>query len=174
MSEVMPDRMLQAALRYVNRRGWPVFPLQSIREGVCTCSAGPKCGSNSGKHPRTKHGLYDASTDERQIREWWTRWPDANIGVPTGAISGLLVLDIDPRNHGDDSLAALLHQFGSLPPTLEALTGGGGRHIVFQYPATGGPISSGRLEDGIDVKADGGYIVVAPSLHLSGNRYTWQ
>jgi len=163
--------MVNAALKYADH-GWPVFPLHTIENGRCTCSAGARCGSNSGKHPRTKHGLHDATADERKIREWWKRWPDANIAVPTGAISGLTALDIDPRNGGEESLAALLHEFGPLPDTLEQLTGGGGRHIIFKHP--GGTVPSRPLRDGIDIKADGGYIVVAPSLHKSGRRYVWQ
>jgi hypothetical protein len=174
---VMPAtdaRMLNAALRYA-AHGWPVFPLHSIRnDGRCTCSDPDECGTNAGKHPRTEHGLHDATVDEAQICKWWRRWPNANIGVPTGAASGLMVLDIDPRHGGSESLEVLLRKFGPLPNTLEQLTGGDGRHIVLKHP--GGHIPSRALPGaiGIDVKADGGYIVVAPSLHRSGKRYAWQ
>jgi putative DNA primase/helicase len=84
------------------------------------------------------------------------------------------VLDIDPRHGGDASLTSLIEQYGALPETLEARTGGGGHHIIFEYPR-GSNIrnSAGRLGDGIDVRAEGGYIVVAPSLHASGRRYEW-
>jgi len=134
-----PDRvagdasLLEAALAYA-QRGWPVFPVYSLgAEGLCTCG-NPECTS-PGKHPRTAHGLDDATTDEARIREHWTRWPEANVGVVTGRVSGLLVLDIDPRHGGDDSLEELKRRCGgTLPETVEALTGGGGRHLLFRHP----------------------------------------
>ena len=108
--------------------------------------------------------------EEQQIREWWGEWPDANIGVPTGPVSDLLVLDIDPRNGGDASWESLVHKHGAPPATAEQATGGGGRHVVFHDP---GAVVPKELAPGIDVKGAGGYIIVAPSLHLSGQRYRW-
>ncbi len=64
-----------------------------------------------------------------QIQRWWRRWPDANVGIVTGAVSGLVVLDVDPRKGGGDLLAALEDVHGSLPRTVESLTGGGGQHF---------------------------------------------
>lgn len=130
----------------------------------------PGCGS-PGKHPRTPHGMKDASINDVQIESWWNRWPDANIGVKTGASPGSIVLDIDPRNGGAESLAELEAEYGELPATVEALTGGGGRHLVFQHP---GGKCAGEIAPGIDVKGNGGYIVVAPSIHVSGQRYRWR
>lgn len=105
-----------AALFYAQKLGFPVFPLHSVKNGVCSCGK-PSCDTNAGKHPRTPHGFKDASLEESEIDSWWQRWPDANIGIPTGKISGLIVLDIDPRNGGNDSLDALLEIHGPLPDT---------------------------------------------------------
>jgi len=123
-----------------------------------------------GKHPRTLHGFKDSSNVAEQIKEWWEEWPDANIGVPTGSASGLLVIDIDPRNGGDESWEALLAMYGRPPETAEQLSGGGGRHIFFRDPGVAVPK---ELAQGIDVKSSGGYIIVAPSIHLSGRLYAW-
>lgn len=165
--------MLKAALDYA-RHGWPVFPLHTIIDGRCTCAKGKDCGKDSGKHPKTEHGFKNAATDEQTIRQWWTLCPNANIGLATGKGSGLLVLDVDPRYDGDETLAELERQNGPLPTTIESLTGGGGRHIILKHP--GYPVKSGAgvLGPGLDVKADGGYIVAPGSLHLSGRRYEWE
>lgn len=145
-----------AALGYA-RGGCPVFPVRAD------------------KTPHTARGFKDATTDEEAIRSWWRRWPDAGIGIPTGEASGLLVIDSDPRHGGDAALCELIEAHGPLPDTLEAETGGGGHHIVFQYPE-GSNIrnSSGRLGEGLDVRGEGGYIVAAPTLHASGKRYRWR
>jgi putative DNA primase/helicase len=159
--------MLQAASWYA-ARGLPVFPLHSVCNGVCSC-AKPAC-THPGKHPRTSHGFKEATTDETQIAAWWGQWPDANIGMPTGEASGLLVLDVDPRNGGDDSLERLIAKHGRFPDTAEQISGGGGRHYAFRDSGITVPKS---LAPGIDLKANGGYIVVAPSVHFSGSLYQW-
>jgi hypothetical protein len=163
------DLFLMAALAYA-RRGWPVFPIHSVRDGQCSCGRA-NCLS-IGKHPRTLHGLKDATCDEPRIQEWWSQWPGANVGIVTGAKSGLVVVDIDPRNGGDDSFADLERTYGSLPKTIQSLTGGGGQHYFFQHP--GGSIKSRPIAEGIDAKADGGYVVAPPSNHLSGRTYEWE
>jgi len=111
-----------------------------------------------------------AGADE--IRSWFERWPDANIAVVTGAISGIVVLDIDPRHGGEASLKLLEDEVGPIPSTMEALTGGGGRHLYFAYPGQTVRNRAG-LRPGIDLRGDGGVIVVPPSMHPSGRRYTW-
>src|SRR5579862_7097735 len=95
-----PD-MLQAAYWYATH-GFPIFPLHSAPKGICTC--GHSDCAHPGKHPRTPHGFKDATTDKSAITARWNKWPDANIGIPTGAASGLLVVDVDPRNGGEESL----------------------------------------------------------------------
>jgi bifunctional DNA primase/polymerase-like protein/primase-like protein len=94
----------------------------------------------------------------------------ANIGVPTGLISRLLVVDVDPRNGAPRNRVELVDQFGPIPETAEQITGGGGMHLFFRY--SGQPVMK-KLAVGIDLKADGGYVLVAPSTHPSGNRYEW-
>jgi hypothetical protein len=107
------------------------------------------------------------------IQSWWGRWPEANIGLITGEGSGLVVLDVDPRHGGNTGIEELERQFGELPVTVEAQTGSGGRHLLFKHPGQRVPNSAGILGPGLDVRGDGGYIVVPPSLHASGRRYAW-
>jgi putative DNA primase/helicase len=142
----------RAALCYA-RLGWPVLPLR------------PRS-----KVPLTRHGYKDATTDERTILSWWTRWPNANVGVATGAASGVVVLDVDPRHGGLESLQELLDRHGPMPQTPIAETGGGGLHYYF---AARGGVRSRQLAPGLELKGDGGYIVVPPSLHPSGKPYRW-
>ena len=102
------------------------------------------------------------------IAEWWSRWPDAGVAIATYADSGVIVLDVDPRHGGDDSLAALEHQYGELPPTWRCLTAGGGLHAYLRHP--GGHVGNRvGLWPGLDVRGDGGY-VVAPSLSRAWTR----
>lgn len=125
-----------------------------------------------GKRPLTYNGFWDATTDPRRIRDWWGRWPTANVGVPTGGRSDLLVLDVDSRGGGFESLTVLERENGSLPKTARARTGGGGVHVFFRYPA-GETVrsSAGTLGPGLDVRGEGGYVVVPPSRTQSA--YEW-
>ncbi len=160
-------QLLDAAVGYV-RRGWHVFPVYEIASGAaCACPRSAECG-HPGKHPRTPRGVLNATTDEKQIRSWWQRWPLANVAIATGP-SGLVVVDVDPRNGGDESLGTL----PTLPDTARALTGGGGEHHVFKRPEGVARVRGTPLAQGIDIKADGGYIVAAPSSHVSGRCYCW-
>lgn len=149
--------LLGAALDYA-QRGWPVFPCRPQR-----------------KDPLIKNGFKNATTDLQQIAAWWHQWPDANVAIVTGRQSGLVVLDVDPRNGGDVSLDFLETEHSALPETVESLTGGGGRHLLFEHPLSGTIKSrNGTLAPGLDIKSDGGYIIVPPSTHPSGNRYEWE
>ena len=168
---VRPSPLLEAALAYA-ARGWLVFPIHSPVGGTAPCSCGDADCSSPGKHPRTQNGFKDASIDPTVIEGWWTNWPDANIGIVTGVGSGLAVLDIDPRHGGDDTLAELVEQHGGLPETIEVATGGGGVHLYFACPAVG-QRSKNAFRPGLDLKADGGYVVAPPSLHESGEYYAW-
>jgi len=164
---------MEAALAYAHR-GWPVFPLHhSDPHRGCSCIDAKGCRS-PGKHPRTRKGLKDATTDEQQIRHWWQLYPLANVGLAMGRKSGLVALDVDPRSGGDASLCELMEAHGELPQTLESVTGGGGAHIFFAHPGVSFKNSSSVLGEGLDVKTDGGYVVAAPSLHSSGKRYEWR
>jgi len=166
----MSSKKLPHALEYA-KHGWHVFPLHHLVNGKCSCGKSP-CG-DAGKHPRIKNGLLGATTDPRTIKNWWNKWPEANIGVRTGAVSGIIVLDIDPKHRGDETLYELENQYGELPETVEAKTGGGGRHIVLKHPGFNVKTGTGILGEGIDIRGDGGYIVAPPSKHASGNIYSW-
>jgi predicted P-loop ATPase len=144
---------LVAALGYA-KRGWAVLPAQ------------PR-----GKAPATKHGFKDATTEKATIVRAWTSNAAANVAIATGAMSGIVVLDVDPRNGGDGSLVELERLHGSLPETLTVATGGGGRHFYFAAPK--GAVRSGVVADGLDFKADGGYVVAPPSTHPDGGQYRW-
>jgi putative DNA primase/helicase len=162
---------LRAALDYA-KQGIPVFPIHSVDErGVCTCGgpkANPKC--TPGKHPLTPRGHLDASDDPKRINAWWTAHPDANIGVPTGARSGILVLDVDTYKGGAGRDAITLDTIearrGPIPPTKTVKTGRGGLQLLYRYPK-GEEIKSTREGDigpGMCVKAAGGYVVAPPSF----------
>jgi hypothetical protein len=167
----MSNKMLRAALRYAKSHGCSILPLHSVKNGRCACGA--RSCPNLGKHPLTKHGVKDATTDKATIRAWWRKWPRANIGIATGARSKLVVVDIDPRHKGNLSFTRLIKQHGPLPLCPKVITGGGGRHRYFEYP--GVPVKSrAAVLPGIDVRADGGYVVAPPSRHASGKRYRWR
>uniref|UniRef100_A0A6H1Z7L8 Putative bifunctional DNA primase/polymerase n=1 Tax=viral metagenome TaxID=1070528 RepID=A0A6H1Z7L8_9ZZZZ len=162
----------KAAQEYARRFGWAVFPCHSIVEGRCTCGKAD-CGS-PGKHPRTAHGVKDASSDLKQIAAWWAEWPDANIAIACGAVSGgLVVLDVDTGHAGDESLDDLVTEYGPLPETPEVLTGGGGRHLYFRSEQRI-PNLVGQLGRGLDLRGDGGYVIAPKSGHISGREYLWE
>ena len=146
---------LESALAYARLRTWSVFPLV------------PKS-----KKPLTANGFKDATRDEEQIKEWWTRWPNANIGIPTGFENGFFALDVDVKNNGQDTLFNLITENGVLPHTIQAKTGGGGSHFLFKYEE--GIKNRIEFQKGLDIKGQDGYLVVSPSIHdKTGNRYEW-
>jgi putative DNA primase/helicase len=147
--------LLDAALEYA-RMGWQVFACHS-----------------TGHHPLVKRGFYEATTDTDVIKSWWTRWPDAAIGLRTGQESGMFAIDVDPRHGGDVSMEMLETEHGQLPETVESQTGGGGRHLLFAWPGRPVPCSVGKVGRGIDTRGDGGYIIAPPSDHESGRQYCW-
>src|SRR5262249_46092588 len=127
--KAQPNPLRDAALAYA-AGGYFIFPCFEISAtGDCTCpaphpsrNAQGQC-ENPGKHPRTPHGFKDATRDPATITAWWTRWPQANVALDCGR-SGLLVVDVDPRNRGDATLAELEHAHGPLPDTVRQLTPG--------------------------------------------------
>lgn len=146
---------LKAALDYV-RLGWSVIPVEP-----------------GGKRPLIRWQVYQyRRADIPEIAVWFGRWPDANIAIVTGVVSGLVVLDLDPRHGAEASLGQIQREHGPLPDTVEASTGGGGRHLYFAHP---GEIIRNRvgLLPGIDLRGDGGYVVAPPSIHASGKPYRW-
>lgn len=163
------SRIIKAALGYSQLLKWAVFPLHSIVNGHCTCR---KDCASPGKHPRTHNGLKSATSDTNVIKEWFSKWPDSNIGIATGKVSGFFVLDIDPKNQGHISMELLTARFGELPDTVHAITGSKGSHYLFKYQE--GIRNKTDIWPGIDIRGDGGYIVTAPSKHMSGRQYEWE
>lgn len=151
----------EMALAYA-RHGWLVFPLHTVIDGGCDCRR--PCHS-PGKHPRTMKGFKDATTDLDVIDRWWSMWPAANVGIRTGMESGIVVIDIDPRNGGLETAATL-----PLRRTAQVLTQGDGFHLYYLYPEEGAV--AGSLGAGVDVKADGGYVAAPPSVGVDG-QYVW-
>lgn len=154
----MNDRqqeLIDAAVRYAET-GWPVFPCHP-----------------TGHQPLVNKGFYAATTDVDTVRGWWSRWPDAAIALRTGEDAGVFVVDVDPRHGGDIFLAELEAEHGALPDTVECQTGGGGRHIYLNWPGQHVKCSTGQIATGIDIKGDGGYVILPPSDHKSGNTYNW-
>jgi hypothetical protein len=124
------------------------------------------------KRPLTRNGHWDATTDPRVIERWWKRWPSANVGVPTGKKSGVVVLDVDVDDGGLESLAKLERAGAPAPKTARASTGGGGIHVFFRSPrGTQIRNSAGLLGPGLDVRGEGGYVVVPPSR--TEDSYKW-
>ncbi|MBT3367837.1 MAG: DNA primase [Nitrospina sp.] len=161
---------LKYALRYA-KQNWPVLPIHSVMSGKCSC--GKANCSSAGKHPMTRNGVKDATTDRRKIKEWFRRWPDFNIGIRTGIESDLIVLDVDPRNRGIESLEKLIAEYGKLPLTIKVKTGNG-FHFYFRYPDLSKKFKCATNfagYTGLDLKAQGGYVIAPPSNHLSGNKY---
>jgi len=144
-----------AALRYA-ARGWSVIPVEP-----------------GGKRPLVSWlELQRRRASPAEIETWFAQHPDANVGIVTGAVSGLVVLDVDAGRGGSESVENWACRYGPLPPTVEALTGGGGRHLYVQHPGVATANRVG-LAAGIDLRGDGGCVVAPPSLHASGRHYAW-
>lgn len=108
-----------------------------------------------------------------QLEVWLHHMPRANIAAVTGALSGIVVMDIDPQHGGEESLAEIEREIGKLPETVESRTGGGGRHLYFAHP--GGHVGNrAGIRPGVDLRGDGGCIVLPPSTHPSGRAYEWR
>ncbi len=165
VSSAPPDAnpLLEAALRYA-AQGWRVIPCYEPIPGGCTCKKGARC-KHPGKHPRTRHGHKDATSDPTVIREWWRRWPSANVGIAT---AGLIVLDVD----GPAADAALE---GRDLPAAPTSTTGRGRHLFFADTTGAGQCTNGDLPGlpDLHVRATGGLVIAAPSLHFTGAIYSW-
>lgn len=163
--------MIDAALWYA-KHGYHVFPCFTTDNGVCSCGDA-QCTSPA-KHPIPRfapHGFKNASTDEPSIRQWWAEYPDANIAIATGAVSGIVVIDIDEGHGGVTSWENLESRYGDIPDASYIATGGGGYHIYLSHPGRPVRNSAARIGMGIDVRGDGGYVIAPPSIHITGTRY---
>jgi putative DNA primase/helicase len=164
--------------------GIPIFPvfnavhIDSEKTGsrwVCSCGkgAGTEDGHKPGKHPAVPRGHHDAKLlSDEEIAGWWF---DGSKGLafPTG--NGIVVIDVDPKNGGIETLESWDEwtQGVSLPETLRCRTGSGGLHLIYSLPIGARVISRNLVLPGIDIKSDGGYVVTASSRHISGNLYHW-
>jgi Bifunctional DNA primase/polymerase, N-terminal/Primase C terminal 2 (PriCT-2)/Protein of unknown function (DUF3987) len=146
---------LESALAYA-RKGWPVFP----------------CGED--KKPLITHGFKVASTNPHQIKAWWERWPGALIGVPMGARSGLFCVDLDRKEGGSDGVATWIQltTIHETPATLSAVSPSTGEHRYFQFQVGLRSIPLDKLAPGIEIKAEGGYMILPPSKRNVGT-YKW-
>lgn len=153
------NKLLNAALEYAGR-GWAVFPVSPMS-----------------KKPLTPHGCKDAKKTAGPIRAWWKKWPDASIGIATGPISNLIVidedLDEDKGLNGYEEVTTWERVHGQLPETVRAITGRGGYHLYFSYSGDDIKNRAGLLE-GVDVRGDGGYVIAPPSMHPNGTEYQWE
>lgn len=150
--------LLQEAIKYAEM-GLAVFPVRP------------------NKSPYTPHGCKDAKTDLRAIKHWWSKWPDANIGIATGSKSGgIVVIDIDIDEnkgvYGDESLKEWEAEHGELPETWRAITGRGGYHYYYRSDET--IKNATGIYPGVDVRGEGGYVIAPPSIHSNGNSYQWE
>jgi hypothetical protein len=130
---------MHEALRLAEEYSLPVFPC------------------NLDKRPHTEHGLKDASKNIEQIAQWWNTWPDALVGVPTGAASDLVVLDIDPGGESWHSANATRLGCGRVHKTRR------GHHLLYRMPSSVIRNSAGKLAKGVDVRGEGGYVIWWPA-----------
>ncbi|MEV2241747.1 bifunctional DNA primase/polymerase, partial [Micromonospora sp. NPDC049891] len=179
----MPDpaQLVTAALTYTGR-GWPVFMLGRTKRPVANCPACPKADEDP-THDQdacsclTCHGSYAASTDPERVAAIVAAVPNGQLALRTGAASGTVVVDIDPAHGGRTTMTDLIGR-GLLPPTAYVVTGSGGWHLYYRHPGHRVPCSQGKpgqgLGPGVDVRADGGYVVLPPSVHpRTGRPYRW-
>lgn len=158
VKSIRDDMMRDHALNYASQ-GWSVFP----------------CRGKFPARPKDKggSGCKDASQDHIHVFHEWMAYHGANIGIATGADSGVFVLDID-GDEGEESLRTLIAQYGDLPRTVEAITGSGGRHIYFRHPGKAVKTSASEVGTNLDVRGDGGYVIAPPSIHPDTlRRYEW-
>ena len=154
------NKLLDAAIEYATKYKWAVFP----------------CSPMS-KKPLTPHGCKDAKKSVGAIKAWWERWPDASIGIATGSVSNLIVidedLDEDKGLNGYEAVSEWERINGALPATVQCITGRGGYHLYYQYDGTDIKNRAGIL-DGVDVRGEGGYVIAPPSMHPNGTEYQWE
>lgn len=152
----MASAMREAALFY-RRRGWSVLPISPV----------------SKKPLLDWYEFQTRLPEEHEVLNWWRKYPAAGVGIITGKLSNLVVLDVDPDKGADPN-----HIYRTYPTNIIARTGGGGGHFYYQYPSATEHVPNvvGKKDGrptGYDLRADGGFVVAPPSLHPSGRRYKW-
>jgi hypothetical protein len=165
---VISDRMDEAIK--LAGLGFFVIPLWAPSNSICTCYKKAEC-TKPGKHPKARKGWQeDATRDPETIRSWFERSTATNVGIVTGARSNVVVLDFD-GDPGRESLAALEAKYGTLPETVQVISGSDGIHYYFEHPGIRIPNSAGRIARGVDIRGDGGCCVTPMSRHVNGKRY---
>lgn len=156
----MSAEILNAALEYASA-GFAVFPVK-----------------RSDKHPYTQNGLKDATVNESTIRQWWTWWPEANVAIACGRPSGnVFALDIDIKpeegKHGDESVQKWEAKHGDFPETVRQITGSGGMHFFYRLAGIEKYKNTIEAIPGVDIRGDGAYVIVSPSVYEDGRTYRW-
>jgi hypothetical protein len=164
---------LELAQHYV-AQGWPVFPCRSHAEENVDQATGEVITLGE-KTPLTPNGFKGATRFPRIIERWWSDWPDAAVGLPTGEKTGFFALDIDNKPggaNGFDWLAEMEAEHGPLPDTARVTSPNGGLHIYFKYVV--GTRNRGALGAGVDIRSEGGYVLAAGSTMANGRSYKWE
>lgn len=169
------ERNLAQALYHASR-GWASFPLFGVVEAddgtlMCSCGQGPAC-DRPAKHPACAHGFKDATTNEAELRAFFENSRYRNVGLATGRLSGIDVVDVDPRNGGTEAWQEFLAMFPETrTDTYTVASGADGLHLYFLHPPGQELRGEQMMLNGVDFKADGGYVVAPPSQHESGGYY---
>lgn len=170
------DLVLKASLRYAEL-GFRIVPNAQSIDGVCSCYRKKDCHT-PGKHPTIKEWTKNATNDYSTLKEWHKKGLLKNVGLLTGKAGGFVVIDVDDNGidkFGKETLESLENELGKLPPTIEAITGSRGMHLLFKAPEQElKNVQDGALGDWIDIRGEGGQIIVYPSIHPNGNRYEWE
>lgn len=152
------------------KAGWKIFPVWAMDNGKCSCGGKPGC--SPGKHPRTRNGLKDATSDITQVKAWWEPWPEANIGYRPAEDE--IVIDVEKAGLDNGIIQELEKKYGPLPKGKASNTGGGGKHLFFRLPINAPEIkNTARPFEGLDIRTHRGYVILPPSNHHSGNSYSW-
>lgn len=164
---------LELAQHYV-AQGWPVFPCRSHAEEHVDQATGEIITLGE-KTPLTPNGFKGATRFPRIIERWWSDWPDAAVGLPTGEKTGFFALDVDNKPggaNGFDWLSEMEAEHGPLPDTARVTSPNGGLHIYFKYVV--GTRNRGALGAGVDIRSEGGYVLAAGSTMANGRSYKWE
>jgi hypothetical protein len=167
--------ILDHALNYAEEWKWAVFPCYSVDRISLKCSCGRLDCKNPGKHPRTKNGSLNASLDTVAVESMFLGcdFDNSNIGIATGSISNLIVVDVDEGKGGNwrDLLIGDVNEMALKTPRVKT---GAGLHFYYKLPP--GQViknSASVLAPHIDIRGEGGYVIAPPSRHFSGKNYEW-
>ena len=162
---------MEIAKYYVSQLNWAVFPCHTIESnGVCSCG-NAACGRSAAKHPITENGVKDATKDIETLKQFFTGpYEIANLALATGEPSGVWVLDVDDLV----AIQSLENEHGPLPRTPTGETGSGGRHYFFRFTEACADFKNATKFCGaLDIRTTGGYVLLPPSVHRTGNAYRW-